>query len=123
MGYVNYLNHFGDITIAWDDDADEKMLSIIQKQIDQGMTFWEIEPRFFGLVKPKKTKLKSIDDIKDERVLSIKDEDFFKLVADGLADAVNVNHDYSEKPKRRLKTAQEVVKAKSSRAIKPLVGG
>ena len=125
MGQIQYLNEFGDMTIRWKEEADERMLSIIQKQIDRGITFWEVEKRAFGLLPSKKTEIKSIHDIKDKRVLSLRDEDFERLFVEGLAGVADPSpqQDVSIAPSKRLKTARQVVKATSSIAMKPLAGG
>lgn len=124
--YLTYLNEFGDITIAWEDDSNDEMVNVIQRQMDKGMTFWSIEPRFAGLLPPRKTKLNSIDDIKDDRILSMNDEDFFKLVADGAAAAITPSKSYNPLTfLKRLKSPKEVVEneTKTAAVMKPLRGG
>ena len=123
MNTINYLNQFGDITIAWEEDSHDEMLNVIARQMEQGMTFWEIEPRIGGILPPKKKKLSSVKDIKDERILSMRDGDFFKLVADGAAAAINPAKKGPLSFLKRLKTPKEVVKTKESVAMKPLRGG
>lgn len=123
MKYINYLNQYGDITIAWDEDAHEEMLPVIERQMEAGMTFWEVTPRLGGIIPPKKNKLSSVDDINDERILSMKDDDFFKLVADGLASAIEPKKEGPLKFLKRLKKPKEVIQSKESVALKPMKGG
>ena len=113
------------MTIRWTEDADERMLAVIQRQIDRGISFWEVEKRVFGLLPSKKREIKSVKDIKDRRVLSLRDEDFEKLFIEGLAGVVDSpkSQEVAIAPSKRLKTAKQVVKSKSSIAMKPLVGG
>ena len=119
------FHEFGDMTIRWTEDADERMLAVIQRQIDRGISFWEVEKRVFGLLPSKKREIKSVKDIKDRRVLSLRDEDFEKLFIEGLAGVVDSpkSQEVAIAPSKRLKTAKQVVKSKSSIAMKPLVGG
>lgn len=49
------LNQSGDTTIVWTEDRDDEMVEIIRKKMAEGITFFVIEPRFFGLLPAKKT--------------------------------------------------------------------
>lgn len=119
---ISFFNKFGDTRINWDEDADEKMLTIIQRLMDSGVSFWKVKP-ILGF--PVKKKLKRVSSIKDDRVLSIKDEDFFKLVEAGMAGVVgNEPQDAQLELSGRHKTAQSVV-SHSGRTVAtaPLRGG
>lgn len=82
------LNEVGDTTIVWTDDRDGEMETIIARKMEQGITFFIIEPRFFGLLPAKKTPLKDPGEARKHRALAIPDEDFATFVADGKGDAV-----------------------------------
>lgn len=46
MSALTMLNEKGDTTIVWTPDRDDEMEAIIQKKLDEGCTFFIIEPRF-----------------------------------------------------------------------------
>lgn len=85
---LTMLNESGDTTIVWTEDRDDEMEAIIAKKMAEGVTFFTIEPRFFGLLPSKKTELKKARDARQHRALAIKDEDFAKFVESGGGDAV-----------------------------------
>mgnify|MGYP001553514222 CR=1 FL=1 len=85
---LTMLNESGDTTIVWTEDRDDEMEAIIAKKMAEGVTFFTIEPRFFGLLPSKKTELKNAQDARQHRALAIKDEDFAKFVESGGGDAV-----------------------------------
>lgn len=41
---MTLINGTGDTTIAWTEDADEKMKAAIQEKLDQGYTFFITKP-------------------------------------------------------------------------------
>jgi hypothetical protein len=47
----------GDVTIVWTEDEDDRMEAIIAEKMTQGVVFFIIEPRFFGLLPAKRTEL------------------------------------------------------------------
>ena len=65
---LTILNETGDTTIVWTDDRDAEMEAIIAKKMAEGITFFIIVPRFYGLLPPKKTKLTDAADASKHRV-------------------------------------------------------
>lgn len=85
---LTILNETGDTTIVWTDDRDAEMEAIIRKKMAEGITFFIIEPRFYGLLPPKKTQLTDAADASKHRALSIPDADFARFVESGSGEAV-----------------------------------
>lgn len=118
---VTILNEAGDQTIVWDESSDERMTEIIRKKMEQGVVFFVIEPRFFGLLPSKKTPLTDADEARKHRALAIRDEDFAKFVGEGGGDVVKT----PDKPVatvRKAKTAEEVAKSESV-GVRSMKGG
>lgn len=119
---LTILNETGDVTITWDEDADERILPLIEAKMKAGFTFFLIEPRMGGLVAPDTSKpLKKVKDALKHRALSIKDEDFESLVAEGKADLVRTPA-VPARTTRKARTAREVT-AGESVAVQPMRGG
>lgn len=119
---LTILNEAGDQTIVWDESSDDQMEKIIAKKMAEGLVFFIIEPRFFGLLPSKKTELKNAAEAKKHRALSIRDQDLAKFVG-GTDDADMVKTpDGSVKTVRKAKTAKEAATSQSV-AVKPLRGG
>lgn len=85
---LTMLNESGDTTLIWTEEQDDVMTDIIAKKMKEGVTFFTIEPRFFGLLPSKKTPLENAQDARQHRALAIKDEDFAKFVESGGGEAV-----------------------------------
>lgn len=119
---LTFLNETGDTTIMWEADNDERMQAIIEKKMAEGFTFSIIEPRMGGIVPPDASKpLKKFKDATKHRALSMRDEDFERMVADGAADLVKTPAQ-PVKTVRKAKNAGEVAKAESV-AVRPARGG
>lgn len=118
---VTILNESGDQTIVWTEDRDTEMVEIIRKKMEQGISFFIIEPRFFGLLPSKKTPLAKADDARAHRALAIKDEDFARFVGEGSGDVVKTP-DQSISTIRRAEKPEEVAKSQSV-GVKPMKGG
>jgi hypothetical protein len=118
---LTMLNESGDNTIAWTEDRDDEMEEIIARKMAQGVTFFIIEPRFFGFFPPKKTKLESAGDARRHRILSIPDEDFARFVESGAGELVPTP-DAPVKTLRKAKTAAEAARAETV-GVKPMKGG
>jgi hypothetical protein len=115
------LNEAGDTTIIWDEDRDEEMEEIIRRKMEEGVTFFIIEPRFFGLIPPKKTKLADPAKAREHRALSIPDADFAAFVSDGKGEAVPTP-EAKVKGTRVSRNPKEVAKSESV-GVKPMKGG
>ena len=120
--YCTFLDMSGDTTLAWDETADEKMLDLIKRKMEEGVTFWLIELRLGGILPPKKTKLTDINKIGDKRAVSLLDEDFIKVLDTGHAELTTVDSNEETKVVRKAKSAEEVASGKSV-ATRPLKGG
>jgi hypothetical protein len=80
---MTLLNAAGDQTLVWDEASDEMMIPIIEKKMAEGVVFFIVEPRFFGLLPPKRTELRDAEEARKHRALALRDEDFARLVAAG----------------------------------------
>lgn len=119
---LTILNETGDVTITWDAENDERMLPLIEAKMKAGFTFFLIEPRMGGLVAPDTSKpLKKVKDALKYRALSMKDEDFEGLVAEGKADLVRTP-EVPARTTRKARTAREVTTGESV-AVQPMRGG
>lgn len=119
---LTILNETGDVTITWDEDADTRILPIIEKKMKEGITFFLIEPRNGGLSPPdSSTPLKKTKDALKHRALSMKDEDFEAMVAEGKAELIKTP-DAPARTVRKASTAREVASGHSVGA-RPMRGG
>jgi hypothetical protein len=118
---MSLMDGSGDTTIAWDDDQDDMLREFIAKKMAEGWSFFIVKPRLGGLIAPKRTKLKSIDDLKEtDRAVSVGDADFRKLLASGV--------DLARRPPGALETikrAESAAEAASAStiAVRPRAGG
>lgn len=120
---LTMLNEQGDTTIAWTPDQDKEMLEIIKKKMEEGVSFFIVEPQAEGLLAPQLTELKKANDAKKHRALTIKDEDLAKFVSSGAGVAVSLPESPAKgKHVRRSENAEEIASS-SSVAVKPLRGG
>ena len=116
MSALTMLNEKGDTTIVWTPDRDDEMEAIIQKKLDEGCTFFIIEPRF-----GTREKLKQARDGARHRVLAIPDEDFAKFVGSGSGEAV-ASPQTPIVVKGKAKTAKQAAAAELV-GVKPRRGG
>lgn len=72
------LNKMGDTSIVWTPDMDEKMLSVIQKKMSEGITFYIIDSDMVR--KPARSAF----DVGPERKVIVGDADFEQLFRDGV---------------------------------------
>ncbi len=75
-GQIKFLNHYGDITIEWDEDDSVKMEKLIAEKLEQGFQFYIVR-KVFGIPAGKK-KLKKISKLNDKKIF-IKDDDMKKF--------------------------------------------
>ncbi len=118
---LTLLNESGDTTLVWTEDQDETMVEIIRKKMAEGISFFVIEPRFFGMLPPKKTPLKTPEQATEKRALSIRDEDLIAFVSSGGGDFVKTPAEKVKGTKREKDPA--VVAASQSVGVKPMKGG
>lgn len=109
---LTILNEMGDVTLVWEEQNDDAMAALIQKRMDEGVTFFIITPRLGGLVAPDRTKLKNATEAMKHRALAIPDEEVQKFVSGGLAEVISTPAE-PVKGSRRSKSAKEVAKSES----------
>lgn len=109
---LTMLNEMGDVTLVWEEQNDAAMEALIQKRMNEGITFFIITPRLGGLVAPDRTKLENAAEAMKHRALSIPDEEVQKFVSGGLAEVISTPI-ASVKGSRRSKSAKEVSKSES----------
>lgn len=115
------LNDHGDVTIVWTEDQDAAVVEVIRKKMSEGVAFFIIEPRMFGLLPPKRTRLKDADEARRHRALAVGDEDFGKLLSSGIADTARTPA-APVKGSRKSKNPEEVAKSQSV-GVRPMRGG
>lgn len=119
---LTILNETGDTTITWTEDNDARMEETIKKKMTEGYQFFIVEPRMGGLVAPDTSKkLKRFAEAKKHRALSMKDEDFERMVSEGAAAFVKTPAE-PVRNTRKSKDAKEVARSEAV-AVKPMRGG
>lgn len=119
---LTILNETGDVTITWEAENDERMIEIIERKMKAGITFFLIEPRMGGIVPPDTSKkLKKPKEALKHRALSMKDEDFETMVAEGKAELVQTPA-APARTTRKASTAREVATGESV-GVRPMRGG
>lgn len=102
------MNHYGDTTISWDEDSDERIIPIIESKMKDGVTFFILEkPRLLNLFQGRMRKLRNIDQIDKNRKLVMMDEEFAGLLSEGVVQTDKVT-DAQATTSRIAKTANEV---------------
>jgi hypothetical protein len=131
---ITFLNYSGDVSITWSPENDAKIKELIRKKMAQGYSFFTMRKVVIDAIQiRRKIGQKGVDSINN---LVIDDETFDKMVkglADSdLADALKLGHGKLAKRRgrkdsmdlvKKLKSADDVIKAKQAVAIKPVLGG
>lgn len=118
---MTLLNESGDTTVVWTEEQDDQMVEIIRKKMAEGITFYVVEPRFFGILPPKKTPLVKAEQATEKRALAIRDEDLIRFVSDGGGQFVKTPAEKVSGTKRE-KDPEKVAKSQSV-GIRPMAGG
>lgn len=118
---VTMLNQQGDITIVWTEDEDDKMEAVIAKKMAEGIVFFIIEPRFFGLLPAKKTQITSADQARKHRAIAVRDQDFSAFLDSGSGEVVKTP-DAPAESVRKASSAKDAA-SKQSVGVAPLKGG
>lgn len=79
------LNNSGDSSITWTEENDEVMEKVIAKKMAEGVSFFVVKPRLFGVIPTGRKKAASIEEAMRGRALSVRDADFAAVIADGSA--------------------------------------
>jgi hypothetical protein len=118
---MTILNDRGDQTIVWDESSDEFWIEVIRKKMAEGIVFFAIEPRFFGLLPPRKTALKTAEESLKHRAVTLSDQDMARLIADGKGDVVRT----PDAPAQTVRKVTDPVEAAKTEtvAVKPMRGG
>jgi len=110
----------GDLTLAWDEPDDPKVLAMIQASMGKGFDFWMLEPRLGGMAAPQRTRLARPNDALRTRVVAMSladgEPDIAGLIEDGTVTPTKT----AESPMRRgrvskAQKAEEVAKGESVR--------
>lgn len=118
---LTMMNDHGDTTLVWTEEQDNEIIPIIEKKMKEGIAFFIIEPRMFGLLPPKKTELKKAKDALKHRALAIGDGDFSAMIEAGNVSAVKTPSEQVQTV-RRAKDAKDVAKNQSV-GVRQLKGG
>lgn len=134
MTTCTFLNLCGDVTIQFDEQNKEHVLSIIKKKMDEGYVFFTTKKYLFGKITVKskiqkrdlsKGRLKDViitDEQLNKMVEAMNDPDLAKLVTDGSVTISKPPKNKSMEIMSRIDDPREVLKADSV-AIRPLRGG
>lgn len=119
---LTIMNDTGDTTITWTEDNDARMEELIKKKMAEGYRFFIVEPRMGGIVPPDTSKkLKTFSAAKKNRALSMKDDEFEKMVLEGNASFVKTPA-AKVKTTRKSTDAKEIAKSESV-ATRAMSGG
>lgn len=80
---LTFLNMSGHSTLTWSKKNDDLMRALIEKKLAAGFAFWILKPRVGGLLGERRVRVRNIDEAMDARKLSMDDEDFAKIIAEG----------------------------------------
>jgi hypothetical protein len=110
----------GDTTLAWTEQSREKMVEFVKLKMEQGFSFYLIEPRFSGILPPKETKISSADDLPKTGALKSKDQDLLDLIIK--QEVQTVKSKGPLKIKKKVSDPKEVVES-NTLAVKNPRGG
>lgn len=82
---LTMLNGSGDSSLTWTEESDSVMETLIAKKMAEGVTFFIVKPRVFGVIPAGRKKAESVEEAMKGRSLSVRDQDFAKVIADGVA--------------------------------------
>lgn len=121
MRSTTLLNEQGDVTLVWTEDQDEEMEAVIEKKMAEGVAFFIVEPRFFGLLPPKRIEITEASMARKHRAIAVRDADFARLFEAGKIEAVPTG-DAPLKGSRKAKSAKEAAQSQTV-AVKSRRGG
>lgn len=115
-----FLNCFGDVTLTWTEQEDEKMKQHIQKLICEGHMFFIIKKKF--LIFNKEVQVNCAKEINDNKVL-VKDDKIAGILLDVKnAKLAGKSKDDSYDVVKGSKDPAEIVKSQAV-CVKPSRGG
>ena len=116
------LNEMGDVEVAWASSVDDRMRTMIEKKMKEGVRFFILKPMAGGALY-RKSKLRSIRDLKEMRV-KIGDEDFEKLFAEGHVSVARAQTGgRTIETERPARTADEVIQSRRAVGVRAFSGG
>lgn len=129
MSYSTTIhNRNGDLTLAWDEPDDPKIIAMIEAQMARGFDFWMLEPRLGGMAAPHKVPLRQAADALRTRVVAMSlaagEPDIAAAIEDRTVTPTSrPNAEPSKEPLRRqrvskAKTAEEVAGGQSVRTTR-----
>ena len=113
----------GDTTIVWTEEADDQYRDFIEKKMKEGFVFFIIEPRFFGMLPPKRIQVTAgnLEAVMKQRALTFDDTEVFKLLDAGVGQTVPTPST-PVTTVRKTKDAAEAAKHETV-GVRPLKGG
>lgn len=136
---ITFLNMTGDITIEWDAENAELVKAMVAKKMAEGYSFFVTKPRLLGLLGSKRVEVKDVSELEtktgagsvvvpdalaDKMIKSLDDADVGTLVSTKKASLVTKKDNvYYLNTSHRAKSADEVINAESSVAVRRLAGG
>lgn len=106
----------GDVTLAWDEPDDPRILQMIDAQMRAGVTFFVVEPRLGGMASPAKRQIASAREALPQRIVAMSltngDQSIIPAIESGAATPV-ATPDKPAKTRRKAKTAEEVAGAET----------
>jgi len=121
---LTFLNETGDVTLTWDESADDAMMRAIEQKMKEGMIFYIVDQEQRHLPVPPKIKLVRAKDATKVRSVTVRDDDFVKLIEAKLVEIeANTEPPPGERKVRRGRTAREVATAPRSVAVRARAGG
>ena len=91
---LTMLDSSGDTTIVWDEDTEDKMMSVIEKKMKEGFVFYIVKPSRIPLMPSRQVRAKKLAEIKKAGAVVIRDEALEELFKSGnvaVAPAANEN--------------------------------
>lgn len=115
------LNNSGDSTITWEKENDEVMRDLIEKKMKQGVAFFVIPPKALGFISRPKSRITDVEEIMKHRSVSVKDEDFARIITAGLANVTDRPEIDTERAEQCHDPA--VIARSQSIGVMPMRGG
>lgn len=115
-------NDSGDSTITWDETNDDMMRQVIEKKMAEGVTFFIFPEKALGFIPLPKRRARNLHEAMKGRAVSVRDEDFARIVAAGAADVrprpagMDISVAEQSRDPVRISRSQSV-------AVRPMAGG
>jgi len=120
---LTFLNEAGDVTLTWDESADDAMEKAIAEKMKGGMIFYIIDQKQKHLPVPPKIKLVKPADANKVRSVTVRDDDFIKLIEARVVEIEESPPAPTSRTVRRGRSAREVATAPRSVGLRARAGG